>query len=159
MYERTKESRPGEPFEMGARFGEASTDALDVTNRELVANEAVQGDPARDDVPTSLRPRELDRVEDFRFNEGELVPASWPAEGAAAVVIAITLKSATGDGVSNLDLREWAFRLASRQDRSDSTDARLSSVWLFNRKPWIESRKQPAFLDGPSTREGVARIV
>ena len=105
MYEGAKEPGPNEPFEVGARFSEASTDALDVTDREPVANQGVQSDSLGDDVPTSLLPPQVDRVEDFRFDEGELVPASWPAEGAAAVEIAITRQATPFDGVGSLDLR------------------------------------------------------
>src|SRR4029079_7840669 len=109
MNERPQQSRPGKSFEMGARFGQASSHALDRADCESTADEGVQRDPARHDVPARLLPREIDRVEHLGFDECELVAMPWPAEGAATVVVAVTDESTPCGRIGTLDPRDGAF--------------------------------------------------
>src|SRR6266571_7321571 len=69
MDERTKQAWTGELLKVRAWFGQASTDAFDRTDLEPVPDEAVQRNTARHDVPTCLIPRQVDRVQHFRFDE------------------------------------------------------------------------------------------
>src|SRR3954452_13897577 len=59
VHQRSQQSRPGERLQVTARFGQASTDALDATDGEALADEAVQGDAARDDIAPRLLPGKL----------------------------------------------------------------------------------------------------
>ena len=68
MNERPNEPRPRESFEVGAWLRESSRDALDGPDREVMADEGIQRDPPRDDVPSRLLPRKIDRVEFDRFH-------------------------------------------------------------------------------------------
>jgi hypothetical protein len=52
-----KESGSGEFLEVSARFGEPAADAFDSADPEAAADEAVEGDAARDDVAARLSAR------------------------------------------------------------------------------------------------------
>src|SRR3954447_19827227 len=54
--ERAHDSGAGQPFQVGARLREALCLAGDLADREAAADERVQVDPARDDVPPRLLP-------------------------------------------------------------------------------------------------------
>jgi hypothetical protein len=73
--EGAEESGSGEFLEVGARFGESAADAFDGADPEASADEAVEGDAARDDVAAGLFPGELDLVEDVCLGQCELVAA------------------------------------------------------------------------------------
>src|SRR4051794_41476885 len=97
---------------MRARLGESSPDALDRADREAMAYECVQRDPARDDVAARLFPRQADRIEHFRLVERQLVSATRPAERPATLVVTISDQAAAGDRIDSLDVPDWATRLA-----------------------------------------------
>ncbi len=97
MNERPKKPRPCQSFEVGAWLRESSPDALDAPDPEVMADEGIQRDPPRDDVPSRLLPWKVDRVEDFCLNKRQLVPASRSAESATTVVVTIALQAAPGD--------------------------------------------------------------
>ena len=97
MNEGAKETRSGEPLEMRARLGQATTNTLDNADREPVPDESVQRNPVRHDVPARLLPGEVERVENLCFDERQLVAVPRPAEGSASVVVAVTFQAAPGD--------------------------------------------------------------
>src|SRR6185312_7354098 len=89
--ERSEQPGPSELLQVRARLGEPASDAFDGPDGEAPADEAVQRDPARDDVPACLFPREADLVEHLGLHERQLVAAAGPAEGAPAVEVAVAL--------------------------------------------------------------------
>ena len=125
----------------------------------MSADEGVQRDPARHDVATRLLPAQVDRLENLGFDEGQLVPAPRAAEGPAAVVVAIALEAAAGDRVGGRDADERALGVGRRQDRLDAALARFLPVRLLDRKPDVDPRDEPAFLDRPAFGKRAARNV
>jgi len=87
----------GEFLEVSARFGQPAPDALDGADPEAPADESVERDAARDDVPARLLPCETDLVEHLRLGERELVPTARTAEGAAAGGVPVPGEPAPGD--------------------------------------------------------------
>ena len=117
MDERPQQARSGELFQVRARLAEPPPDALGRADPEAPADQAVQGDVARDDVPARLRPREVDLVEHLCLDERQLVAATGTAERALPGRVAVAFQPAPSDGGDILDGDERRFRLRRDQDR------------------------------------------
>ena len=97
MNERPKQARSGESLKVSARFAQPSPDALGGADAESPADQAVEGDAARDDVAARLLPGELDLVEHLCLDESELVTATGSAERALAGRVAVALEPPARD--------------------------------------------------------------
>src|SRR6185369_7985515 len=106
VHERADDPGPREPLELGARLGQPAPDTFGRPDREAPADERVQRDAARDDVPACLHPRQVDALERLLFDERQLVPASGTAEGSPAVEVAVALETASRDGAHRVELDE-----------------------------------------------------
>ena len=159
MNERPKEPRSCQSFEVRAWLRKSSPNALDASYPEVMADKGIQRDPPRDDVPSRLLPRKVDRVEDFCFNQRQLVAAPRPAESATTVVVTIALQATPRHCTGGRNPHEWPFGVGCRQDRLDPTMTRILPVRLLDRKPHIESSEQPSLFDRASGGKRVARIV
>ena len=109
--ERADDPRPREPLEVGARLGQPASDAFSRPDGEAPADERVQRDAARDDVPARLLPRQVDFLERLLLDERQLVPATAAAEGSPAVEVAVALEPAAGDGADGVDRDERLLRV------------------------------------------------
>src|SRR5438067_4559267 len=105
MDEATKCSRRREPFEMGAGFATALSEAADLTDAEVFADESVEVDAAGDDVAPSLFRRDrysasLEFGEGFGFDQGDVLADSPRAgrEGPGLVLVAVAIDSARTRG-------------------------------------------------------------
>ena len=75
MNERSEKPRACQFLKVRAWLRKSSPNALDASYPEVMADKGIQRDPPRDDVPSRLLPRKVDRVEDFCFNKRQLVAA------------------------------------------------------------------------------------
>src|SRR5262245_22233828 len=133
MDERSQQAWTRELLEVGARLGEPPPDAFDRADLEPMADECVQRDPPRDDVPARLLPRKIDRVEDLGLDERQLISASRPAEGSATVEVSVSGQTPAGHGLDAVDAGKWTLRLGRSEDRGHGADAAIPSVRLFDR--------------------------
>lgn len=159
MNERPEKPRACQFLKVRAWLRKSSPDAFDAPDPEVTADEGVQRDPPRDDVPSRLLPRKVDRVEDFCFNKRHLVAAPWPAESAATVVVPVALQATPRHCLGDRDPHERTLGVGCRQDRLDPAVTRLLPVWLLDREPHIEACEQPPLFDRASAGERVAGIV
>ena len=110
MHEAFFDAGDGEAFEVTAGFAEPQTAQAHLADLELLADQVIEGDPGRDQVPARLARRDLDLIvsrqggEGFFLDESHLAVAlSRLAEGAALLVIAIAFEAQTQDGTGLLD--------------------------------------------------------
>ena len=143
---------------MRARLGESTPDALDVADSETTADERIQSGSARDDVPSRLRPRELELVEHLGFDERELVPAPGTAEGASTGRVAIPLESTPGDGDSRLDLHERLLGCGRDEQSRDDSATDLGPIRPLAPEGWIQRRHEPALFDAAAGCHGGRRV-
>src|SRR5690348_15474740 len=111
MDERSQQAGASELLEVGAGLGEPSPDALDRADPEPAADQRVQRDAPRDDVPARLLPRQIERVEHLGLDERQLIAAPDAAEGSATVEVAVSRQPAACHGSDGFDTSEWALRV------------------------------------------------
>jgi hypothetical protein len=128
-----EESGSCELLEVCARFGQSAADAFDGADPEVLADEAVEGDAAGDDVAARLFPGELDLVEHLCLGQCELVPVPGTAEGTAPCGVAVAGESAVGERLGLVDALKRRLRLRGEQDRRDRADGRLGPVGAVGR--------------------------
>ena len=105
-----------------------------------MADETVECDSARHDVPARLLPRQIDRGEHFRLHKRKLVAVPRAAERSPTIVVAVSLQSTTSDGLNGLDTSERAFGVRRREDAGDRTRPTILPLWLLDRESNIEPR-------------------
>src|SRR4051812_24516840 len=132
MNERSQDAWTSEPLQMRARLGEAAADALHGADAEASADQRIERDAARHDVPSCVLPRDADVVERFGLDERQLV-AALAAERAAAVRIAVALEPAPRDRLDRLDADERALSLQRDEQADDFADPDLGAPRLVDR--------------------------
>src|SRR5581483_10861176 len=157
--ERTQQPRTGQRLQVCARLREPAADAHHVADREAAADEAVQCDASRDDVPARVLPAELERVEDVRVDERQLVAETRRAERPAPLAVAVSGEASPRDGLDRSAAVERLLGTGRREDRLDDPGRRPSAVGLLDRQMHVESREQPAFLDRPAAPDRSRRVV
>src|SRR5439155_18025525 len=94
VHEWAQQAGPRHPLEVCAWLCQTATDALDRADREAAADQGVEVDATCGDVAARLLPGQLQLVQHLGLHQRQLITAAGPAEGAAAVVIAVALQAA-----------------------------------------------------------------
>ena len=110
MHEASFDAGDGEAFEVTAGFAEPQTAQAHLADLEFLADQVIEGDPGRDQVPASLARRDLDLIvssqggDGFFLDESHLaIRLSRLAEGAALLVITIAFEAEARDGTGLVD--------------------------------------------------------
>src|SRR5712671_435767 len=112
----TEQPRAGELFEVGTRLRESSADAHHGSDEEASADEGVQRDAARHDVPSRLFPGKVNSVERLRLDQRQLVAVAGPAESAPTAGVSIALEPASRDRYYLVDGNKGCLRIGCDQE-------------------------------------------